>query len=115
MCRARARSRWWTTACGKFGWPPGRKAVPDGVERQASGGRGQRGEARSSVRESKTRKRPRHPLRWGHFFSPPTGLLDLDRELHAERHVARAIALVRPLGRDGERPVIRLVRLRQER
>src|SRR6266536_2344134 len=41
-------------------------------------------------------------------------LLDRNRDSHAQRQVGRAEALVGPLGRIGERHLVRLVRLRQE-
>src|SRR5258708_7702909 len=42
-------------------------------------------------------------------------LLDRDRDLHAQGQVGCAETLVRPFGRVGERHLVRLVRLRQER
>src|SRR6058998_814095 len=54
-------------------------------------------------------------IRRGRWFLATQSLLDLDRDLHAEGEVGRAIALVGPLGRVGERHFVRLVRLHQER
>src|SRR6266545_6480403 len=51
----------------------------------------------------------------GRWFLATQSLLDLDRDLHAERQVRRAVALVRSFRRAGERHFVCLVRLRQER
>src|SRR6266513_2039289 len=54
-------------------------------------------------------------IRRGRWFPARQSLLDLDRDLHAEGEVWRAKALVRSFGRVGERHLVRLVRLREER
>src|SRR5437867_9727086 len=52
-------------------------------------------------------------IRRGRWFLATQSLLDLDRDLHADGLVRRAKALVRPLGRVGERHLVRLVLLQE--
>src|SRR5580765_856732 len=96
-------------ARGTAAWPHGEKADRAGVVARVS-------RARSSSYAAESNEGKAAPALAGAapITRPESPLLDGDGDLHAQRLMLRAVALVRPLGGIGERHVVGLVGLREE-